>query len=112
MLPYGVELGGDIISLSAWNEIEKFKKVLSHRQLGVKSSTSYLVMLLEIGAQPIKVLTMHKLYMYITNIKDMPDHNLAKKDWNIRCKEQETNNSRNSHLVGCLTSWNGLKYLD
>ena len=71
MLPYGVELGGDIISLSAWNEIEKFKKVLSHRQLGVKSSTSYLVMLLESGAQPIEVLALQRVYEHIIKIKNM-----------------------------------------
>ena len=39
--------GGTIFSLSASHEIEKTENLFLHQQLGVKSSTSYLIMLLE-----------------------------------------------------------------
>ena len=50
-LLYGVYLWGGTISLSSWNEIEKIQKMFSRRPLGVKDSTSYSIMLLEIGAR-------------------------------------------------------------
>ena len=47
VLLYGVEVWGGTISLNAWNEIEKIQKMFLRRQLGVKCTTSYQVMLLE-----------------------------------------------------------------
>ena len=47
VLIYGVELWGGTISLNAWNEIEKMQNIFLRRQLRVKSTTSYQVMLLE-----------------------------------------------------------------
>mgnify|MGYP006925740047 CR=1 FL=1 len=49
------------------------------RQLGVKSSTSYPIMLLDTGARPIEVQAMQKVYKYITRVKYMPDRRLLNK---------------------------------
>ena len=70
-LLYGVEVWGGTISLSAWNEIQKIQKMFLHRQLGIKSSTPYPIMLLEIGARPIKVIPMQRVYKSITNVKKL-----------------------------------------
>ena len=61
VLLHGVELQGSTLSLSAWNEIETIQKMFLHRQLGVKSSTSYPIMLLETSGQPIEVLAMQRV---------------------------------------------------
>ena len=58
VLLYGVEVLGGTIIVSARNEIEKIQKMFLCRQLGVKFSTSYPIMLLEIGARPIEILAM------------------------------------------------------
>ena len=96
-----VEVWGGTISLSAWNEIEKIQKLFLHRQLGVKSSTSYPIMILETSAQPIEVLAMQRVYKYITKVKNMLDHRLPKQAWNIGCKVQKTNKRKilSSHEV-------------
>ena len=54
VLLYKVEVWGDIISRSAWNEIEKIQNLFL-QTIGVKSSTSYPSMLLETSTQPIEV---------------------------------------------------------
>ena len=79
MLLYRVEVWGGTISLGAWNEIEKIQKTFLHRQLGIKSSTSYPNMLLEIGAWSIEVLAMQRVYKYITKVKNMLYHRLVDK---------------------------------
>ena len=53
-----VVLWGGAISLGAWNEIKNIQILFLHRQLRAKSSTSYLIMLLEIGGKPIEVIAM------------------------------------------------------
>ena len=52
VLIYGVELWGGTISLNAWNEIEKIQNMFLRRQLGVKSTTSYQVMVSERNVRP------------------------------------------------------------
>ena len=52
MLLHRVKVWGDTISLSAWSEIEKIKKMFVNRKLVVKFPTSYHVMLLETRAWP------------------------------------------------------------
>ena len=47
VLLYGVEVKGGTISRNAWNEIKKIEKLFLSRQLGMKCTTSYEVMLLE-----------------------------------------------------------------
>ena len=59
---YGVEVRGDTISLNAWNEIEKIQKIFLRRQLRVKCTTSYQVMLLETGVRPIELLALQRVY--------------------------------------------------
>ena len=49
-----VEVWGDILSLSAWNEIEKNQNLFLHRKLLAKSSTSYPITLLETSSQAIE----------------------------------------------------------
>ena len=58
MLLYGMLVRGDTISIGARNEIEKVEKMFLHRQLWIKSSTSYPILLLETCASPIEVLAM------------------------------------------------------
>ena len=62
VLLYGVEVWGDTISLNAWNEIEKIRDMFLRRQLGVKSTTSSQVMLLETSVQPIGILALQRVY--------------------------------------------------
>ena len=48
----GVEVWGCTIPLNAWNEIEKIQNMFLRRQLGVKSTTSYQVMVSERNVRP------------------------------------------------------------
>ena len=56
VLFYGVEVWGDTTSLSAWLEIEKIQILFFCRRGGINSSTSHLVVLIEIGAQLVDLL--------------------------------------------------------
>ena len=56
VLFYGVEVWDDTTSLSAWLEIEKIQILFFCRQGGINSSTSHLVVLIEIGAQLVDLL--------------------------------------------------------
>ena len=47
VLLYGVEAWGGTIPFHSWNEIEKIQKMFLRKQLEVKCTTSYHVMLLE-----------------------------------------------------------------
>ena len=58
---------------------EKIHKLFLCKQLGAKYSTSYFVMLLEIGAWPMELSAMQRVYKYVTKVKNMPDHKLPKK---------------------------------
>ena len=102
LLLHRVEVCSDTILLRPRNEIERIQKLFLHRKSGAKSSTSYLVMVLKIGAQPIEVLDMQRVYMYITKVKNMLDHRLPKQAWNIGCKLQKIIREIFSHLVRCL----------
>ena len=73
-----------------------------HRQLGVKSSTSYSIVQLEAIAQPIEALAMQRVYKYITKVKDMPHHRQPKQSWNMGCEVQKTK-SKIPSCNGCLT---------
>ena len=66
------------------DKIVKIQKIFLRRQLGVKSSTSYPTMLLEIGTQTIQVLI-------ITKVNNMAHHRLPRQAWNIGCKVQKPN---------------------
>ena len=81
-------MGGDNISFSAWNEIQKTQKMFLHGQLGLKSSTSYPIMLLETSAQPINVLVIQRVYRYIAKVMNMLDHRLPRQARNIGCNVQ------------------------
>ena len=54
-----------------------------------------------------------RVYKYIAKVKDMTEHNLLKAGLDIGHKllkeVQKTNRGKSSHLVGCITLWNGLK---
>ena len=50
-----------------------------------------------------------KIYKYIIKVETMPDHRLQKQAWNIGQKAPKFNESKRSHLVGCLTLRNGLR---
>lgn len=54
--------------------------------MGVKSSTTYQVMLLEMGAGQIEMLAVQKVYKYVSKVKNMPNHRLTYVAWNVRCK--------------------------
>ena len=71
---YGVEVWGNTISLNAWNEIEKIQKMFLRRQLGVKSTTTYQVMILETNVLTIEILMLQRAYRYITKVKNIPNH--------------------------------------
>ena len=94
MLLYGVKVWGVTISLSAWNEIEELRKMFLRREWGVKSSTSYCIMLLEIGARPIEVLVMPMSIQVYHKVKNMPDHRLPRQARNIQWKVQKINKSK------------------
>ena len=71
VLLYGVEVWRGTISLNAWNEIEKFQKMFLRRQLGVKSTTYYEVMLLETWLLPIEIVVLYKVYKHVTKVNNM-----------------------------------------
>ena len=51
-------------------------------------------MLLETGSWFTEVITMQRVYKYITDIKNKPNHRLPKQAWTINCKIQKTNKSK------------------
>ena len=55
----------------------------------------------------LEVLTMQRVYKYITKVKNMPDHRLPKQAWSIGCKVQETNSSKiiSSAYVVDIMKW-------
>ena len=76
---------------------EKILKMFSRRQLGVKSTTSYQVMLSETCVQPIEIFALQRLYIYITKVKNMWNHILPHLGWNARGKLQKNHNTKFSH---------------
>ena len=88
---------------------EESRDVL-RRQLAVKSTTSYQVMLLEIGVRPIEILAQQRVYidtwqkLRICQIID--DHILLGM---LDVTYKRITRAKFSHLVGWLTSKNGVK---
>ena len=78
---YGVEVWGGSISSSTWNNIEKLQKAFIRRHLSVKSTTPYVLMLLEIGCQSIEIHAMIQVLRYISWVHLMDDHRLPKQAW-------------------------------
>ena len=64
------------------------------RQLGVRSTTSYQVMLLEIGVQPIEILAQQRVYRYNTKVKNIPNNILSQLAWNVGCNLQRNHKSK------------------
>ena len=71
VLLYEVKLWEGTISLHVWDEIEKILKTFLRRQMGVKFTTSYQVMLLETNVGPIEIFVLWRVYRYITKVKNM-----------------------------------------
>ena len=75
---YGVELWGGSISPSAWNDIEKLQKAFIRQHLGIKTTTPYVVMLLETGRRPIEMYAMIRVLRYTARVRQMDDNKLHK----------------------------------
>ena len=56
VLLYGVQVWEGTISLNAWNEFDNIQNMFLRRQLGVKYTTSYQVMILKTSVRPIEIL--------------------------------------------------------
>ena len=91
---YGVEVWGGSISLSTWNDIEKLQKAFIRRHLGIKSTTPYVLMLLETGRRPIEIYAMVRVLRYVTRIHQMNDNRLPKKAWAASTCLQKTKKSK------------------
>ena len=59
------------------------------RQLGVKCTASYQVMLMERGGLPIEILALQRVYRYITKVNNMFNHLLPHIAWSVGCKLQK-----------------------
>ena len=74
--------------------IEKLQKAFIHRHLGVKSTTSYVLMLLETGCRPIEIHAMIQVLRYINWVRLMEDHRLPKRAWDASSRLQKTRKSK------------------
>ncbi|MCO5593426.1 hypothetical protein L7F22_047440 [Adiantum nelumboides] len=114
----GVEVWGASISDHTWNEIEKTQKKFLCRHLGVKKTTPYSVLLLEIGCRPIEMKALRQVYTYIMKVKLMPPTGTPHIAWNVGGKPQKTKKSK--FLVSSLIQdtkkwfgkWNVQEYVD
>ena len=64
------------------------------RQLGVDSTTSYQVMLLETGIRFIEILALQRVYRYLIKTRNMPKHRLPYLAWNVGGKPQKNHKSK------------------
>lgn len=102
---YGVEVWGGSITASKWNDIEKMQKSFLKRQLGIRTTTPYSIMLLETGCRPIELRALERVFKYIQRLKDLQPHRLPKRAWEASKRPQKTNKSK------MLSSgwWSGIK---
>lgn len=91
---YGVEVWGGSISSSIWNDIEKLQKAFIRRHLGIKSTTPYVLLLLETGRRPIEVYAMVRVLRYVIRVRQMDDSRLPKKAWAASTCLQKTRKSK------------------
>ena len=89
-----VEVWRGSISSSRWNDIEKLQKAFIRRHLGIKSTTPYILLLLEIGRRPIGVYAMVWVLRYEIHIHQMDDNRLSKKAWAASTCLQKTRKSK------------------
>ena len=61
--------------------MEKLKQAFIPRHLGVKSTTPYVLLLLETGCRPIEVHAMIRVLKYINRIRLMDDLRMPKHAW-------------------------------
>ena len=94
MVLYGVEVWGGSIFPSAWNDIEKLQKAFIRRHLGIKSTTPYVIMLLETERRPIEMYAMIRVLRYITRVRQMDDNRLPKRAWGASTRLQKTLKSK------------------
>ena len=106
-LLYGVEVLGASISASTWNEIEKLQKKFLCRHMGVKATTPYSVMLLEMRKRPLEMIALQRVHKYIVKIKLMPNNRIPHKAWGIGCKPQRNYKSKflTSSFVQDIRRW-------
>ena len=60
VLLYGVKVWDGTIPFNAWNEIKKIQKMSLRKQLGVKSTLTCKVMLLETSMRPMEMLALRR----------------------------------------------------
>ena len=75
---YGVEVWGDSISPSTWNDIDKIQKAFLCKHLGVKETTPYSILLVEMGQQPIEFHALVRVMHYIVKVQQTNDDKLPK----------------------------------
>ena len=90
----GVEIWGASISAHTWNEIEKIQKKFLCRQLGVKKTTPYSVLLLETGNMPLEMKALKRVYTYIVKVKLMPTSRIPRVAWEVGSAPQKTRKSK------------------
>ena len=85
---------GGSISSSVWNDIEKLQKPFIRSHLGIKSTTPYVLLLLETGRRPIETYAMVCVLRYITRVHQLDDSGLPKKAWAASTCIQKTKKSK------------------
>ena len=106
-LLYGVEVWGASLSATTWNEIEKLQKKLLCRQLGVKKTTPYSILLLEIGNIPIEMKALKRMFTYMVKVKFIPTTRIPRVPWEAGSAPQKTKKSKfiTSSLVQDTKKW-------
>ena len=104
---YGVEVWGASISAHTWNDIEKIQKKFICRHLGVKKTTPYSVLLLEIGLLPLEISALKQMYAYIIKVKTMPSTCIPHIAWEAGSAPQKTKKSKFlfSSLIQDIRKW-------
>ncbi|MCO5607655.1 hypothetical protein L7F22_061853 [Adiantum nelumboides] len=104
---YGVEFWGASISANTWNDIEKIQMKFLCRHLGVKSTSPYSMMLLEMGNRPLEMKALQRVYKYIVKVKMTPTNRIPHLAWDIGCAPQKTNKSKFlfSSLIHDIKKW-------
>ena len=92
---YGVEMWGGSISDAMWDDVKKLQKSFNRKYLGVRITTPYSMLLMEIGCLPIEYHGLIRTLKYIEKVRNMhEDRRLPPRQAWETCKRPKKNYKR------------------
>ena len=90
----GVEVWGDNISASKWNDLEKLQKAFLRCHLGVKTTTPYSLLILETGRRQIEFHALIRAMRCIVQVQQIHANRLRRRAWEASIKLQKNYKSK------------------